>query len=115
MPTLQAVQEAGLLRVVECITANAILGLIMIAYVLYNKDTAAERQANELVDRLKREQLEVELIDADSARGIQLVESYDILGRPAVILVKSDGAPLKIWQGDDGLPVPTEVAYLARQ
>ena len=87
----------------------------MIAYVLYNKDTAAERVATDLLERLKREQLEAELLDADSARGIQLAEHYDVMGRPAVLLLREDGSPVQIWQGEDGLPMPSDVGYLARQ
>lgn len=69
----------------------------------------------ELAKRLEAEQLQVELTDADSPRGIQLVENYDILGRPAVVLVRTDGSPMQVWQGEDGLPTPGDVAYLARQ
>lgn len=87
----------------------------MIAYVLYNRETPSERQASSLNDRLQKEQIESELLDADSPRGITLVEHYDVMGRPAVVLVKADGAPMQIWQGEDGLPTPAEVAYLARQ
>jgi hypothetical protein len=87
----------------------------MIAYVLFNKDTPGERLAAGFNDRLKAEQVASELLDADSPHGIQIAESYDIMGRPAVILLKNDGAALQIWQGEDDLPSPTEVAYLARQ
>ena len=87
----------------------------MLAYVLYNKGTAAERAANDLYARLKREQLEAELLDADGPRGIQLAEHYDVMGRPAVVLVRDDGSPVQIWQGEDGLPTPADVAYLAHQ
>jgi len=87
----------------------------MIAYVLYNKDTAAERQAADLCERLKREQVETELLDADTPRGVQLAEHYDVTGRPAVLLVTGDGTPMQIWEGEDSLPSPSDVAYLAHQ
>lgn len=87
----------------------------MIAYVLYNKATAVERPAAELCERLKREQVETELVDADSARGIQLAEHYDVMGRPAVLLLRTDGTPLQVWQGEGSLPSPGDVAYLAHQ
>jgi hypothetical protein len=87
----------------------------MIAYVMYNKDTSAERTAADLVRRLELEQVEAELLDADSPRGVGLAESYDILGRPAVILLKDDGTPLQVWQGEDSLPTPADVGYLAHQ
>ncbi|HEY2003930.1 MAG TPA: hypothetical protein VGH44_02335 [Candidatus Saccharimonadia bacterium] len=85
----------------------------MVVYVIYNRDTPAQRQAEDMAKRLEEAQLEVELLDADSARGIQLVENYDIMGRPAVALIREDGSPVQIWQGEEGLPTPTEVDYLA--
>ncbi|HVQ43403.1 MAG TPA: hypothetical protein VMT30_00330 [Candidatus Saccharimonadia bacterium] len=87
----------------------------MIVYLLYNKRTSAERLMAEFNDRLQREQLETELLDADTPRGIQLAESYDIVGRPAVLILKTDGALVQVWQGEDSLPAPSDVAYLARQ
>ena len=87
----------------------------MIAYLLYNGKTQTERTVAELAERLTREQIENELIDADSPRGIQLAEHYDVMGRPAVLLVKGDGSPMQVWQGEDSLPSPSDVAYLARQ
>jgi hypothetical protein len=88
---------------------------VMIAYVIFNKDTAQERVASELADRISREQVETELLDADTPRGIQLVENYDVTRRPAVALMRDDGSPIQIWQGEDSLPTPSDVAYLAHQ
>ena len=87
----------------------------MTIYVLYNKETSGERIATQFVETMKRDQIEVELLDADSPHGIQVAETYEIMGRPAVLLITSDGAPVKIWQGEDGMPAPSELAYLARQ
>jgi len=87
----------------------------MVIYVLYNKGTPGEGLATQFEASLKLEQIEVELLDADSPRGIGVAETYDILGRPAVVLLKSDGAPVKVWQGEEGLPPASEIAYLARQ
>lgn len=88
---------------------------LMIAYVLYNKNTPAERVATDLVRRLGEDQVEAQLLDADSPRGVQLAENYDIMGRPAVVLIKDDGTPLQVWQGEEGMPAPADVAYLAHQ
>ena len=87
----------------------------MVAYVLYNKETPGERLAADIVKRLEQEQVECELLDADSPRGVQLAEHYDIMGRPAVALVRGDGSPVQVWQGEDGMPTPAEVSYLAHQ
>jgi len=87
----------------------------MIAYILYNKGGENERLVQELAQRLEQEQVEVELTDADSPRGVQLAENYDILGRPAVALIRDDGTPVQVWQGADDLPAPSDVGYLAHQ
>ncbi len=87
----------------------------MIAYILYNRDTPEQRRAEDLAKRLTLEQVEAELLDADSPRGIQLCADYDILGRPAVVLVGASGTPVQVWQGADSLPTPSDVAYLAHQ
>lgn len=87
----------------------------MITYLLFNKNTQAERSVTELSERLKKEQVDIEMLDADSPRGIQLAEHYDVMGRPAVVLTRGDGSPVRVWQGEEGLPPASEVAYLARQ
>jgi hypothetical protein len=87
----------------------------MSVYVIYNKDTPGERIAADFLERLKTEQVDAELLDADSPRGIQLCENYDILGRPAVAIIREDGSPTQVWQGEESMPVPTDVAYLVHQ
>jgi len=87
----------------------------MIAYVIFNKDTPQERVATDFVERLVREQVDAELLDADSPRGIQLVENYDIMDRPALALLREDGSPVQIWQGESDLPASSYVSYLAHQ
>lgn len=87
----------------------------MIAYLLYNRDTPGQRAMEDMAKRLaKEEQVDAELVDADSPRGVQLAENYDILGRPALILVRTDGNPLGTWQGDE-MPTMTDIGYLAHQ
>lgn len=87
----------------------------MIAYLLYQKGTPEERRIEDLLKRLQEAQVEAELLDADSPRGIQFTQNYDILGRPAVALVREDGSPSQVWQGAESLPSPSDVAYLAHQ
>jgi hypothetical protein len=87
----------------------------MIAYLLYNRATPSQRRVEDLQKRFEAEQVEAELMDADSPRGIQFATNYDVLGRPAVVLVRTDGSPVQVWQGEEGLPSPSDVAYLAHQ
>jgi hypothetical protein len=87
----------------------------MTIYLLYNRQTLAERQLQELAKRLEPLQIEAELIDADSPRGAQLTEHYDIMGRPAVLIVSNDGSLRQLWQGEDQVPSPADISYYAHQ
>ena len=87
----------------------------MTAYILYNLGTPAEGWAKDFGERLKREQVDNELLDADSPRGIDLAEHYDVLARPAIVLLKDDGAVMGVWQGEETIPPVSEIAYLAHQ
>lgn len=84
-------------------------------YLLYNRATSGERVIVSLNERLEREHVEAEMIDADSPRGIQLAQTHDIMGRPAVMAVSNEGVPVQVWQGEDRLPSPSELAYYGRQ
>ena len=87
---------------------------VMIAYLLYNRGTAAEGRVADLARRLEPLQVEYKLVDADSPEGINLAEDHDLLGRPAVILARSDGSPVQTWEGEE-LPTPADISYLAHQ
>jgi hypothetical protein len=87
----------------------------MMVYVLYGRDTPEQRRVEDLAKRMHDEQLDTELVDADSPRGVQLAENYDVMARPAVILVGPNGSPVQVWQGAESLPSPGDVAYLAHQ
>lgn len=87
----------------------------MITYVFYNKQSEFERTATDLAAKLKDDQIEVKLIDADSPEGIQLSEHYDITGRPAILITRDpDGSPVQLWQGMSEWPLASDVVYAAR-
>jgi hypothetical protein len=87
----------------------------MKAYILFNRATPSERQMERLEKELKAAEVEVELLDADSPRGIQFAEHYDVMGRPALALIREDGTPTQVWQEEGQFPPVSEVAYLASQ
>jgi hypothetical protein len=86
----------------------------MTTYLLYNRATPNQAQMEELAHRLEPLQVQTELIDADSPRGIQLTENYDLMERPAVLLVRADGSPVQVWSGQQ-IPGPNDISYLAHQ
>ena len=65
--------------------------------------------------RLQEAEVDVEMMDADSPGGIGMAETFDILGRPAVLLVRDDETLVRAWQGSDELPPVSEISYLAHQ
>jgi hypothetical protein len=87
----------------------------MKAYLIFNRNTPGERALERLAKDLKDTEVEIEQMDADSRLGIGFVESYDVIGRPAVALVRADGSPVQIWQGEENLPSARELSYLAHQ
>lgn len=87
---------------------------LMIAYLFYNRQSPTERQMADMEKELNRLEVETELVDADSPRGINLVEYYDIMGRPAIVLARGDGSAIEMWQGDQ-MPLLADISYLAHQ
>jgi hypothetical protein len=69
----------------------------------------------DLVKQLQEADVDAELINADSPGGIGMAETFDILGRPAVVLVRDDETLVRVWQGTDDLPPVSEISYLAHQ
>ena len=69
----------------------------------------------EMKKQLTEADVEVELVNADSPGGIGLAEDYDVMGRPAVVLIREDGTLVQAWQAADGLPTVSDVSYLAHQ
>lgn len=83
--------------------------------ILYNKSTPDERWATDMAKSLDNEGVVAELLDADSSRGIDLAEHYDITARPALLIAAADGTPVALWQGREQMPLVSEIAHSARQ
>lgn len=85
----------------------------MLAYILYLKDSPMERELARFVDRLEELRVDSKMVEADSREGIALSEEYDLVSRPSVALVRSDGSLIERWQGE--LPLVEDISYLAHQ
>lgn len=86
---------------------------LMIAKILYNKNSESQSPAENFAKSLDDLKVNNELVDADSRDGAALAELYDLLSRPAVILLRDDGSVVERWQ--HSLPLATDVSYLAHQ
>ncbi len=82
----------------------------MIAHILYNKNSPGEGEMQHLSRELEKLHVEHDLIDADSKEGVVLAELYDLLARPAIVLVAADGGMVKSWQHN--LPGPQAISDL---
>jgi hypothetical protein len=83
----------------------------MKAYLLYKQNSPQEREVTRFGEQLKRLQVDVELLEADSREGQAVAQLYDLTGRPAVVLASIDGAMVERWQNT--LPLADDVSYLA--
>lgn len=87
----------------------------MTVHMLYNEGTPEKARLDDLATQLEPLDVTVDMVDADSRGGIGMAESYDVVARPAVILVREDGTPIQIWAGPDDLPTAGDISYLFHQ
>jgi len=55
----------------------------------------------------------LEVLNIDSREGIATATLYDVVQYPAILVLRTDGYPQKIWQGEQ-LPLMDEVASYLR-
>ncbi len=85
----------------------------MEAYLFYTRQSEGERRMERLLRELKGRRVNAEMIDADSVRGIRATETYDLMIRPAVVVVRDDGQLVQAWTDPDRLPPADEISYYA--
>ena len=76
--------------------------------VLFTLNTPLDRELNYLDQRLSELQVDHTMIDADSREGAAMVELYEAMQRPTVILTTDDGQLSEMWSGS--LPPAEEVS-----
>lgn len=79
--------------------------------VLYKEQTDYARQVSDFIADFKRQTgHDLEIVDPESAEGINFTEVYDILEFPTLIAISDDGQIQNQWRG---MPLPTisEVSY----
>jgi hypothetical protein len=83
----------------------------MKAIVIYRSDSEHGSTVEQyLRDFSNRTGHELETLDPDSAEGLSLCQTYDIVEYPSVIALSDDGQMQSSWRG---LPLPTisELSY----
>jgi hypothetical protein len=83
--------------------------------VIYRPNSEHGRLTEEFIERFKSHgssSEHVEAVNIDSREGSALATLYDIMQYPAILVLRNDGSPQKVWVGDN-LPQIDEVqAYL---
>lgn len=82
--------------------------------ILYRPNSEHGRRIEEFVhDYQARHAAEhLEVIDVDSRDGSATASLYDVMQYPAILVLRLDGYPQKVWQGEQ-LPLMDEVAAYA--
>jgi len=60
--------------------------------------------------RIRHPQFAIELIDADSPEGAELVRLHGVTNFPAILALRDDGGFLQLWQ-DEHLPLMNEIDF----
>jgi len=79
--------------------------------VLYREQTDYTRTVIDFLRDFKHQTgHDLEVLDPDSAEGVQFVETYGITNYPTIIATSEDGVMQNTW---NGIPLPTisEVSY----
>jgi hypothetical protein len=82
--------------------------------ILYRPNSDHARRVEEFIHEYNRgyTNVRLETLNIDSREGAALASLYDIMNYPAIMVLRDDGSPSMIWQGDQ-LPLMDEVeSYL---
>jgi hypothetical protein len=81
--------------------------------VLYRPSSEHARKVEEFIENFgTHSPVSIETLDVDSREGNAMITLYDVMQYPAVMVLRSDGSPQKVWQGSD-LPLVDEVKSYA--
>jgi hypothetical protein len=81
--------------------------------ILYHPNDEHSTQTEHFAEECKRVSSEpVELISLETAEGANLASVYDIVGYPAMLVLRDDGQLNKGWQGAQFPTVEEVVGYL---
>lgn len=86
----------------------------MKSVIIYRPQSEQARAVEAFVhDIARQENIEFELVDIDTPRGMDMMRLYDIMAQPIILVLRDDGQLIQSWSGDR-LPLIQEVAAFAR-
>jgi ABC-type uncharacterized transport system substrate-binding protein len=77
--------------------------------ILYRPNSEHESKVQEYINRLKKNNIEVEVVDVDTREGVATATLYDVVEYPAVLAIEMDGRVIQSWSGQ--LPLIEEISY----
>ncbi len=85
----------------------------MRVYLFTSPDSSQARRVDQFAAELASYQVDPIRVDDSSAEGTGLVELYDVVDRPAVVVTTDDGQMVQRWLRE--LPLAGDVSYWAHQ
>lgn len=85
----------------------------MKALVFNKKNIPGSFDFDQYLKRLNILGVEFDKLDADSKKVGHLLDLYDIVDFPAILITKDDGSMIELWQKD--LPSPENVSHFYHQ
>ena len=90
----------------------------MLVYIIYKKNSDHERKVEEYVTMFRKihPQSQINLLEADSPKGLSFVNLYQITRYPTVLVIRENGEYVNGWLDNEDLPLMDEVfSYLVNQ
>lgn len=80
-------------------------------FILYRPQSEFARRAEEYVHDFQATRGKtIDLIDVDTVQGIALVELYDAMEQPALLITRENGELINLWQGINAFPIMNDLA-----
>lgn len=80
--------------------------------ILYKPNSETARSVQEYVREFTRQTgRTIELIDAESVKGVELAKVHDIMQFPAILVFKDDGSYISSWVERESWPTVSELSY----
>lgn len=84
----------------------------MKTYVMFRRHHQSQNEADDYTKRLDDKHIEYSLVEADSMEGVSMVDLYDVVRLPSVLVTRDDGQLVRMWLGE--LPDLSELSDAAQ-
>lgn len=82
--------------------------------LLFRPNSEHDTSANEYAENFKRVTgKKLDMLDYDSAEGIELAKIHDITSIPAILALRDDSSLMESWVEQDKWPTASELSFYA--